>query len=65
MTVKEIKFGTLVKDTTVDSIKKDNRETQTDVLKEIGKASDVAHADAQRMSASNAKLLEAMKKAGM
>lgn len=65
MAIKEIKFGNLVKDKTVENIKDSNKDTQIAVLKELGKGSDQAHKDADRMANSNAKLLEAMKKAGM
>ena len=65
MSIKEIKFGTLVKDTTVADLKQTNRDTQLDVLGELGKGADNAAKDADKMLASNAKLLDAMKKAGM
>lgn len=47
------------------ALQKENKDTQTQVFKTLGEVSEKTDNDADRMQASNAKLLEAMKKAGM
>lgn len=65
MSIKDIKFGNLIKDKTLGALQKENKDTQNQVFKTLGEVSEKTDNDAERMQASNAKLLEAMKKAGM
>lgn len=65
MSIKDIIFGNLVKDETLGALQKENKEAQTQVFKTLGDGAEKADKDADRMEASNKKLLEAMKKASM
>lgn len=49
----------------MEALQKENKDTQNQVFKTLGEVSEKTDNDAERMQASNAKLLEAMKKAGM